>query len=1112
MTETGFRLEPSMLRDICARLRRALSTCLIAALLAPVAAADESSPDPVASPARSADWPTYRRDAQRTGVSPDRIRPPLREAWMHRPMHTPRPAWPPPAREDVFHRVAGLSPTITYDRAYHVAVVDGRLYYGSSADDTVYRLNAKTGAVRWTYVTEGPVRLAPTVAKNRLYVGSDDGCVYCLDAKTGTLAWRQQIAPEDRRLPGNGRVISRWPVRSGVVVDDDTAYCTAGLFPNEGVHLVALDAITGAIAWRSPIETSSQGYMLASPSKLFLPTGRTAPASFDRANEGAALGGHGGAGGSFALVVDDMLVHGPGEDGRLHVEEPASKEAIVSTPGDAVLVDGDTTYLLGQGRLYCLDRARYLEVNREMRKLEAVKTAERTEEQKARLTELAKERKQCRRWDVPCPYRHSMVMARDVIYIGGDNCVAAYDTDTGEEIWTGAVDGGAYGLALAAKRLFVSTDTGAIHCFEHGRRQGRRRVASAFDSMTPSTDAKSLDPGVDALAGQVAAVSTSPSGYCLILDAGTGALAYEIVKRTRLHALCVTPDEATASAARDFLMSKGVYGVQASVHVVDGPSLPYPSYFANVIACEAALNPASVPAVPADEVFRVLRPCGGRMVLPANNKGPLRAWMQDAFGDLAPVASDDGDWLTLERGPLEGAGEWTHTYAEPGNTACSGDTRACAPLALQWFGPPGPARMVDRHFRNVPPLCKDGRIFIPGDEIVYAVDAYNGALLWQADVPTSRRVGVFLDASNLAVSDAFLYAVVGAKCHRFDVRTGAPQVPFEVLGVGPNMEWGYLAATDGVLVGSARAAKSGYRTITNDAQLDAQALWYPNMRLAVSTHVFRLDPATGEERWRYGDGRIVDTTLTVADGRLYFLESHSPKALADESGRLAMRDLIDGGVQYLVALNLADGAIVHRREIDVADFQQPTYLACTNGVLLLSGARIRGGDSVVKTGRAGRDQTSKDQSIYYSFHAFDAATLEPRWRAGHESGLSIDGGHGEYNRHPTIIGNTVYAWPFAYELDTGARVEEWKFDRHGHGCGGVSASANALFWRGGNPWMYDLRPGGGPYRITQVTRPGCWINIIPAGGLVLIPEASAGCTCGYALQTSLAFAPVEAAP
>ena len=45
--------------------------------------------------------------------------------------------------------------------------------------------------------------------------------------------------------------------------------------------------------------------------------------------------------------------------------------------------------------------------------------------------------------------------------------------------------------------------------------------------------------------------------------------------------------------------------------------------------------------------------------------------------------------------------------------------------------------------------------------------------------------------------------------------------------------------------------------------------------------------------------------------------------------------------------------------------------------------------------------------------------------------------------------------------------------------------------------------------LTRVTRPGCWINMIPAGGLLLIPEFSSGCTCSHAIQTSLALVPRE---
>ena len=145
----------------------------------------------------------------------------------------------------------------------------------------------------------------------------------------------------------------------------------------------------------------------------------------------------------------------------------------------------------------------------------------------------------------------------------------------------------------------------------------------------------------------------------------------------------------------------------------------------------------------------------------------------------------------------------------------------------------------------------------------------------------------------------------------------------------------------------------------------------------------------------------------------------------------------------------------------------------------------------------------------YSFFAFDASTGDVIWKTSHPTDLPTDGGHGEYNRHPTVIQGLAYCWPYAYDLKTGNRLEEWKFERHGHGCGGISASLHALFWRGGNPWTWDLRQGGTAQRLTSVTRPGCWINIIPAGGLVLIPEASSGCTCGFSIQTSLAMLPKE---
>jgi len=203
------------------------------------------------------------------------------------------------------------------------------------------------------------------------------------------------------------------------------------------------------------------------------------------------------------------------------------------------------------------------------------------------------------------------------------------------------------------------------------------------------------------------------------------------------------------------------------------------------------------------------------------------------------------------------------------------------------------------------------------------------------------------------------------------------------------------------------------------------------------------------------------------------------------------KTLLRGGDQYLVALEIPSGQVAFREKIDVGNFAEPVYLNYAKDTLLLSGSRLVGG------------------SVRYYYDAFDAHSGQILWKTSHDTNLATDGGHGEYNRHPTVIDDTVYAWPYAYKLRTGTKVEGWKFDRRGHGCGGISASAQSLFWRGLNPWMYDLGPEGGPTRLTSVTRPGCWINIIPAGGLVLIPETSSGCTCGFALQTSMAFIPSE---
>ncbi|MHC4204736.1 MAG: outer membrane protein assembly factor BamB family protein [Planctomycetota bacterium] len=1056
---------------------------------------------------RAEDWPTFMHDKHRSGVTTEKLELPLDESWVFRAMHQPQPAWPGPAKQDFWHRQFNLRSTVTYDRVFHVVGVGDTIYFASSADDKIYALDSKTGRRRWTFFTEGPVRFAPCISNSKVYVASDDGYVYCLSADDGSLVWKQKGADGERMIPGNGRIISMWPIRTGLLIDDGILYFTSGLFPNQGTFLSALNAENGSVTWNRKVNVSPQGYLLASDERLYAPTGRTNPVIFAK-TDGEQLGELSSGGGTFAILTENVLITGPGRSAKeIQASDVETRDKIATFGGLRMLVSGPKAYMQSENQLSAFDRETYLELSKErnnmIRRRDAIKkqlqkTTKNTTKAKQmqqeigtltkRMDELLSKMRDCYRWTVRCEYPYSMIMAGNVLFVGGEDKIAAIDASTGKYIWDAPVDGKAYGLSVVNGGLYVSTDKGRIHCFRNGIEENVKVIETKTDTNPYSLDA--LTERYAEAAKLIIERTGVTKGYCLVLGCGQGRLAYELARRSNLKIIGVDEDPRNVAAARSAIDKTGLYG-RVVVHQKDYESLPYTQYFANLIVSDEALQTGKLP-VAIDKTFGVLRPDGGivALALPADKFNPeqLEKWNRPSLANFKSENAGDIALVWIMRPALDGAGEWTHAYAEPGNTACSGDKIVKGKMALQWFGRPGPRRMIDRHHRNIPPLFKDGRLFAPGDCIIYAIDAYNGTIQWQVEVPNSRRLGAFLDSGSMAVDEKHLYVVAEDKCYGFDVSTGWRSMTYEMpqLIESEPREWGYIAYSGNLLFGSGRKKGASYTETSYETD---DSLWYRDMKLVTSDYLFAKDKQDGRLLWKYQAGLIINTTITVGGGRVYFLETDSTKAMVDKLGRMPIKKLFDGGSQYLVALDKKTGSIVFREKIDITNFEEPVYLNYAGGMLLLSGSKLLA------------------DKVHYYYCAYDARSCEILWRTDHSTDLATDGAHGEYNRHPTIIEETVYAWPYAYNLKTGKRVDGWEFDRRGHGCGGVSASAQCLFWRGGNPWMYDLDPDGGPQRLTAVTRPGCWVNIIPAGGLVLIPESSSGCTCGFALQTSLAFVP-----
>src|SRR5690606_38336828 len=119
-------------------------------------------------------------------------------------------------------------------------VMDGRMFLGFNDQDKLVALDAASGAVLWTFYTGGPVRLAPVGWQGKVYFGSDDGFLYCVNAVDGTLVWQFRGGPGPRKVIGNQRLISAWPVRGGPVIRDGEVYFAASIWPFMGVFIYAL--------------------------------------------------------------------------------------------------------------------------------------------------------------------------------------------------------------------------------------------------------------------------------------------------------------------------------------------------------------------------------------------------------------------------------------------------------------------------------------------------------------------------------------------------------------------------------------------------------------------------------------------------------------------------------------------------------------------------------------------------------------------------------------------------------------------------------------------------------------------------------------------------------
>jgi outer membrane protein assembly factor BamB len=886
--------------------------------------------------------------------------PDLHEIWV-RELPPQKTAWP--ASQD----------KLQFDASYQPIVVGRHMIVGSTVNDSVTAYDTRNGAEVWRFYTEGPVRFAPAAWRDRVFATSDDGWLYCLQSASGELLWRIRGGPQQRPIIGNDRLISTWPARGGPVVDDETVYFAAGIWPSMGVFIHAVDAASGRIRWTNSEvgsryvthphgadafgSISPQGALAISGDDLLVPGGRTLPAVFDRLTgkfRQFQFGGKGGAGhavmaaGPFYFVDDEMYLTA---DGALLALLPATifdGRRIIGANRDSLVV---TPY---------------------SEKVEETAAVGRRGEPITKKTFRAE------------TVRHSLrypgtplLMAGGLVYVAGKDCIAAYPvalpegaSQPLEPVWLVPFNDTAASMLAANDKLFVVTTSGRIHCF------GTETVAPALSVVAAEVES----PTSDAVREFVADLTQSApfaGGYAVVAGADE-PLVTELISQTKYRLVVIDADAGRIEQLRRTCDAAGWYGSRLSAHAATLSDFHLPPYLADVIV---------VPHAPRDDesqaAYAALHPYGGTAFV-RTTEAEHDHLQQMLNGDVRSARADvtrRNDWTVIRRnGPLPGSGSWTHQYADASNSVVSDEERVRAPLGILWFGGPPNDKVLPRHGHGPTPQVAGGRLVIEGANMLRCTDVYTGRLIWEREFPglgrfydsTSHQPGAGEIGSNYVTLPDRVYVIHAGRLLALDAATGENVQTFPWPESTEPGNWSWLAVDgDTLLAAAAPVAMQGVKA-------SREAAVPPGSTAVVPPHA----------KWRYLAGSDppedwIEPGFDANDWR----ESEAGFGYGDNDDRTALSDMLGRYARVSVRTEFDGAALDGAGALTIMMNYDDAFIAWLNGHEVL---RVNVGEG---RGPAADELDSHEADGYEAFDIPDFAQYVVPGRnvlciEGHNDGLT----------------------------------------------------------------------------------------------------------------------------
>lgn len=1037
----------------------------------------------------AADWSTWRGNALRAAVSKAALPETMVLRWV-RHGRQPSPAWPASQHK------------LQFDVSFEPVVAGRRLFVPSMVADNVTAYDTESGRELWRFYADGPVRFAPLVWRDNLYIVSDDGFLYCLDVASGTVRWKLRGGPDARLVLGNDRLVSAWPARGAPVVWEDpdtgeaTLYFGASIWPFMGIFLHAVDASTGQVVWtnsgsgsvyltqqhNSPAfaGVAPQGYLAVNDEFLLVSGGRTVPAVYDR-KSGEFLYFHvasrafGKDAGGYDVSVLSEFFFNHGCMYRL-----ADGEPLVNLRNGREYPGILATQVMGDSLVAVTESGLDVYAGTPKRIEEMVKDRRGKKTKRVRH-ELQRRHRVAAGW----PVKKTFFQAGERVYgCGEDGLVGSIDLSESApgKPWTAKVDGNVWAMIPGDEKLFVVTQGGRIYCF--GEPPPRDKAATVYEVS---------NPGAPASHGHAPA-----GGYAMLWGLDEDALARLTALADDHHVIAVGSDARKIAALRRHFDDAGLYGIRVHLLAGEPGQMSFPPYLASRIE----LGDHTTAGLTNDEdrqkfvqrVFHCLRPYGGTAVYRGSPEGELALKRAVSKANLANAVLSDagGGGLELRReNALPGSAPWTHQYADVANTSISRDERVKPPLGLLWFGGASNDDILPRHGHGPAPQVIGGRLFIEGPHALRAVDVYSGRLLWQREFKnlgkyydnTSHQPGANEIGSNYVSLADGIYVVYDRRCLRLEPATGDTLSEFTLPGDAdhPDPHWGYIGIYEDLLIAGSTPV------VIVPGKDDAPPAIKTNTQYASSSHeLVVMNRHSGEVLWRRKAGQVFRHNAIVAGaGMIFCIDAISPANLK----LLERRGKSPETPPVLLALDARTGEVIWQTQEDVF------------GTWLGYSAQY---DLLLEAGSPARDR-AKDEapSGMTAYRGRDGQRL---W---HEDS--------KYRGQPMLHHSAIYTDGNGFQLLNGKTLErtnpitgrtvDWSYRRN-YGCNTPIGGQHLLTFRSAAAGFYDLNADAGA-GCWGGFRSGCTSNLLPADGILNAPDYTRTCTCSYQNQCSLALVPMD---